>query len=401
MTRNRKAAIASVAAIIVACVLALVIVHRRAGRVGSADRAATTSRSSGSGMQGMSGMSGMNPPNDGSVALTPGQLTQFGVTFGTAQVRRLVADTRATGVVTVDETRVTQVSPKFGGFIDRLYVNATGQDVRTGQPLLDIYSPDLLAAEHELLLAVNLQRTMGRSAVPGVPENSADLVDAAKRRLSLWDVSEAQIAQILQTGRVRRTLTVYAPSTGVVIQKNVVQGQATSAGESLYTIANLSDVWIDVQLREAEASAVRVGSSADVAVDALPGRTLKGTVTFVYPTLDSASRSLRARVVVSNPNRLLKPGMYARVQLRTPSLSVLTVPASAVLRTGARDLVFVDIGGGRLMPREVNLGRTAGDYIEVLSGLSAGQRVVTSAQYLLDSESNLSEVMKSMISQGR
>lgn len=404
MTRARKRIFVSASAVVVAGAVTILVVRRTTTRptatvqTGAAPASASSGRQ---GMPGMSGMAGMSASKDGSVSLTPSQLRQFGVTFGTAEVRLLTTDTRTTGVVTFDETRVTEVAPKFGGFIDRLYVNATGQPVRAGQPLLDIYSPDLLAAEQELLLATNLQRTMGETAVPGVPGNTTELVDAAKRRLALWDISDAQVDEILRTGRVRRTLTLYAPSSGVVVDKHVVQGQAAVPGQSLFTITDLSDVWVDVQLREADAAAVHVGSGADVAVAGVPGRTWTGSVAFVYPTLDTASRSLRARVVVSNSDRVLKPGMYATVELRTPTQSVLTVPNSAVLRTGERDLVFVDAGRGRLRPQEVSLGRTAGDYTEVLTGLEAGQRVVTSAQYLLDSESNLAEVMKSMLAQER
>lgn len=409
MTRNRRWFIVA-AVVVVAAVGSFVIVHRRAVRRAGVATAPSPHAGGGAAMPGMpgmpgmasmAGMSGAQTSTDGSVSLTPGQLRQFGVTFGTADVRPLTTDTRTTGVVTFDETRITEVAPKFGGYIDRLYVNATGQQVRAGQPLLDIYSPDLLAAEQELLLAGNLQRTMGQSAVPGVPGNTTDLVDAAKRRLALWDISDAQVADILRTGRPRRTLTLYAPTSGVVVDKKVVQGQSTAPGQSLYTITDLSDVWIDVQLREADVAAVRVGSGADVAVQGLPGRTWKGRVAYVYPTVDSATRSVRARIVVSNADRVLKPGMYATVELRTPTRPALTVPTSAVLRTGERNIVFVDTGSGRLMPREVRLGRDAGDYTEVLSGLEPGQRVVTSAQFLLDSESNLAEVMKSMISQGR
>lgn len=344
-------------------------------------------------------MAGMAMTNGGSVTLTEMQIRQFGVTFDTAKVRTLTSDTRTTGVVTVDETKLTQISPRFGGFVERLYVNATGQRVRRGQPLLDVYSPELVAAQQELLVAGQLQRDIGRSAVPGVPSGTTDLVAAARRRLQLWDISDAQINEVLRTGRVRRTMTLYAPSSGVVLEKQVVQGQAIQPGERLYTIADLSGVWIDVQIREGDAAAVRTGSGADIIVTGMPGRTLKGRVTYVYPTLDSASRAVRARVVVSNTDGLLKPGMYATVALTTPGRSVLTVPASAVLRTGERNVVFVDMGNGSLMPHEVELGATAGSYTEVLAGLEAGQRVVTSSQFLLDSESNLGEVMKAMLGQ--
>jgi Cu(I)/Ag(I) efflux system membrane fusion protein len=350
-------------------------------------------------MKGMPGMAGMNASSGGTVTLTADQIHQFGITFGTAEMRQLTAETRTTGVVTFDETRIAQVTPKVGGFVERLYVNATGQRVSRGQPLLELYSPELVAAQQELLLAGQLQRDIGRSAVPGVPGTSTDLVAASRRRLQLWDISARQIDEILRTGRVRRTLTLYAPVSGVVTEKKVVQGQAISAGEALYTIADLGSVWIDVQLREADAAAVRVGSGADIAVAGLAGRELKGRVAYVYPMLDSATRAVRARVAVANAGGALKPGMYATVRLSTPSRSALTVPSSAILRTGERNVVFMDMGKGALMPMDVEVGRSAGDYTEIISGLEAGARVVTSAQFLLDSESNLGEVMKSMLGQ--
>jgi Cu(I)/Ag(I) efflux system membrane fusion protein len=348
---------------------------------------------------GMEGMPGMSASSNGSIRITAGQIRQFGITFGTVDVRPLTSDTRTNGVVAFDETRVAQVAPKIGGFVERLYVNATGQSVHRGQPLLEIYSPDLVAAQQELLLAGQLQRDIGRSAVPGVPGNTTDLVAASKRRLQLWDISEGQIDEILRTRKVRRTLTLFAPVSGVVVEKKVLPGQSIMAGEQLYTIADLSGVWVDVQLREADAASVRAGTGADIQLAGLPGRPLKGRVAYVYPTLDSVSRSVRARVVVANSDGLLKPGMYATVRLSTPSRSALTVPSSAILRTGERNVVFMDMGKGELMPMDVEVGRTAGDYTEILAGLEPGQRVVTSAQFLLDSESNLGEVMKSMMGQ--
>ena len=380
-----------VRASVVRCVL-LVIATATAACGGDQRRETATAESA-----GMEGMAGMNMTMGGSVELTSAQIRQFGVTFDTAKVRPLVAETRTTGVVTFDETRIVQVAPRFGGFVERLYVSATGQPVRRGEALLEIYSPELVAAQQELLVARDLQREAAATAVPGVPAASADLVESSRRRLRLWDVSDPQIDEVLRTGKARRTLTIYAPASGFVIEKRVMQGQATSAGEALYTIADLSVVWIDVQLREAEAAAVRSGSGAEIETAAARGRPLKGRVTYVYPTLDSASRSIRARVVVANSSGVLKPGMYATVRLATPGRSVLTVPSSAVLRTGDRDVVFVDMGGGELMPHEVALGASAGEYVEVLSGLEAGARVVTSPQFLLDSESNLGEVMKAMI----
>ena len=401
--RSRNVRFLAIAAVILAAVVALILVTRgRTDETGKPRAVADTKVARPTSADGMAGMPGMGdmPASGGNVRLTPAQLKQFGVTFGTVETRTLSSESRVAGVVTVNESRMAQVAPKFSGFVERLYVNATGQPVRRGQPLAEIYSPELVSAQQELLVAGQLQRELGGTSVPGVPGGNTDLVAAARRRLQLWDVSDAQIAEVVRTGRPRRTLTLYSPASGVVLEKKVMQGQSVAAGEQLYTIADLADVWVEVALRESDAAAVRPGSSADIELTGLSGRVFKGRVTYVYPTLDPASRSVRARVVVTNTDGALKPGMYATVRLTTPSRPALTIPTSALLRTGDRTVAFMDMGGGELMPMDVQTGRTAGEFTEVLSGLDAGTRVVTSAQFLLDSESNLGEVMRSMIGQG-
>ena len=363
----------------------------------SADDESTANTSQGTTAGGMADMPGMG--SGGSVRLTADQIRTFGITFGTVEVRALESEVRAVGSIAFDETRVSQVTPKVGGFIERLHVDFTGQVVRRGQPLLELYSPDLVAAQEELLLAAQLQRSMGQSAVPGFPADTANLIAAAKRRLALWDISEAQVGEILRTGRVRRTLTLHAPASGTVVEKKVVAGQSVMSGEHLYTIADLSRVWVEAELRDADAASVRVGSTADIEITGLPGRPLKGRIDYVYPTVQAEARTVRARITVSNGDGTLKPGMYATVRIFTPGRTVLAVPSSAIVRTGKRALVFVDMGGGDLMTHEVTLGRTAGEFTEVLGGVEAGSRVVTSAQFLIDSESNLAEVMRSMVGQ--
>ncbi len=347
----------------------------------------------------MSGMPGMSGPSDGSVALTPEQARTFGITFGTAEYRTLSHQVRTVGIVTVDERRTAQIAPKIGGFAERLYVNYTGQQVRRGQPVLELYSPELIAAQQELLAAAQIDRAVGGSNVPGVTSSDVDLVRAARRRFALWDISTAQVSEILRTGRPRRTFTIYSPASGVVLEKRVVAGQSVMAGETLFRLADMSQVWIEAELRGADAGLVRVGSGADIEVAGVQGRSWKGRVEYIYPTVDSVARTLRARIVVSNAGQILKPGMYATVRLSSPSRSALTVPSSAVINTGERNLVFVDMGKGMLMPHDVRLGGTAGEYAEILSGLETGQRVVTSAQFLLESESNVGEVMRGMIGQ--
>ena len=359
----------------------------------------TSSQAAMSDMEGMDNMAGMNMSSDGSVKLTADQIRRFGVTFGTADQRPLSTTVRTVGIVAFDETRIAQVAPRFNGFVERLHVNFTGQRVRRGQPLLEVYSPELVAAQEELLLARQLQQDVGESAVPGIPAGSSDLVASAKRRLELWNISEAQVDEILRTGKVRRSLTLQSPASGIVVEQNVREGQAFQEGQTLYTITDLSEVWIEAELREADVGQVREGSPATIELAAYPGRPFEGRVEYVYPTLQQEARTLKARVAVKNPKGLLKPGMYATVRVTTPADTALTVPSPAVIRTGERALVFVDMGPGGLMPHEVELGRAGEEYTEVLAGIEPGQRVVTSAQFLLESESNLAEVMKGAMSQ--
>jgi Cu(I)/Ag(I) efflux system membrane fusion protein len=352
----------------------------------------TSARDSSSvnGMQGMPGKSGTPAASAGGIRLTPEQIRQFGVTFDTVKMRPLVSAVRTTGTVMADETKLSAITLKVSGYVERLYVDQTGQRVRRGQPLLAVYSPDVVAAQDELLVAARLDSTAG---------GASTLVDAGKRRLQAWGLSDEQINNVLKTGVAEHAVTLPAPVNGVVLDKKVVQGQAIQPGDLLLSIADLSDVWLNVEIRESDATDVRVGSPATIEFSADPAQSFKGRVSFVYPTVQGDARTVTARVVIDNPDALLKPGMYATVGLETPSRPVLSVPSSALFHAGERTLAFVDLGGGSLMPREVVTGRTAGQLTQVVSGLDPGQRVVTSAQYLLDSESNLAEVMKSMIGQ--
>lgn len=392
MPKKTKRIAAGLLALVIA-VGAVWLVSRAGGRGDDAPRGQARPDA----MENMAGMAGMDMTGDGSVRLAPEQIRTFGITFATVEERVLQDEVRTVGIVNFDETRIASVTPRFGGYVERLHVNFTGQPVRRGQPLVEVYSPELVAAQEELLLAARLERDLSGSTVPGVPGGSSNLVAAARQRLRLWDISNAQIEQMLERGEASRTLTLYAPVSGIVVEKNVLAGQAINAGQSLYTIADLSEVWVEAELREADAGLVQQGDAATVELAAFPGRLLAGRIEYVYPTLQAQARTLKARIAVTNADGRLKPGMYATVRLSAPGRTALTVPASAIMNTGERRLVFVDMGDGRLVPREVEVGRVAGDYAEVLAGLEPGQRVVTSAQFLLDSESNLGEVMRSMI----
>lgn len=345
-------------------------------------------------MDGMD-MGGMSM--DGSIRFDANELASFGITFGTAEVRPLSRTLRTVGMVEFDERRMSYVSPKFGGWIDKLHVDFTGQAVREGQPLLEVYSPELVAAQEELLLAARMARSVGQSEVRNVASGAEDLLNSARRRLAYWDISDAQIRRLIETGEVRKTLTLYAPVSGVVMEKDVFEGQAFRSGQNLYMIADLSGVWVNAEVFESDAALVREGMPAEVAIAALPGQSLEGRIEYVYPTVEDRTRSMRARISIPNPRGDLKPGMYATVTFRPELGEVLTVPSSAVLYSGERATAFVDMGGGSIMPHELSLGVRGEGYVQVLEGVESGQRVVTSAQFLLDSESNLAEVMKAMM----
>ncbi len=393
MTRAQRVTLWTGLAVVVVLVVSTLTVKTFRHTTGASSDSAKSSTSAGQ----TSGMPGMGSTSPSPVVLTPMQIQQLGVTFGTVALRPLSNEVRTVGTVVVNETRLAKVTPKFSGYAEKLYVNFVGQPVRRGQALAAIFSPDLVAAEQELLVSARLSRTIGASSVPGVPGNNTDLLAAAKERLRLWDVSDAQINEVLATGRPTRTVTLTAPASGFVIDKKVVEGQSIQAGAELYTIADLSDVWVEAQLREEDAGRIGIGAPATLQFTSYPGQPFTGRVTYIDPMLGEQSRTVKARVTVPNSDGRIKPGMYATVILSSSTQAALTVPRSAVVQTGERALAFVDLGNGRLAAQTVRLGRAGGDYVEVLSGLASGQRVVTSAQFLIDSESNLGEVMKSMI----
>jgi len=301
--------------------------------------------------------------------------------------------------VEFDETRMAYVAPKFAGWAERLHVDFTGEVVRAGQPLMDVYAPELVAAQEELLLAARMRETARTSSVEAVSSSADELYAAARRRLEYWDISADQVERVLASGEPTRTLTLHAPVSGVVMEKSVLRGQAFESGAGLYMIADLSEVWVNAEIFAQDAPVVREGMLAEVTIEGLVGRTLAGRIEYVYPTVQDRTRSMRARISLENPEGALKPGMYASVRLAAELGELLSVPTSAVLRTGERAVTFVDLGDGSLMPQEVQLGLRGGDLVHVISGLEPGQRVVTSAQYLLDSESNLAEVMRAMMAQ--
>ncbi|NNF37238.1 MAG: efflux RND transporter periplasmic adaptor subunit [Gemmatimonadetes bacterium] len=328
------------------------------------------------------------------VRLSPDDARRIGVTFATAELRSLEVVVEALGAVGYDETRLAAVNPKIEGWIEELHVDFTGATVAEGHPLMDVYSPMLVSAQEELSLAARLLR----DAPAGRAEETArTLLESARRRLSYWDVPDDEIARIEESGTVSRTLTLRAPAGGIVVEKNVVQGDRIVPGMTLFRVADLSRVWIEADVFEKDLALVAEGQRAVATFEALPGRTFEARVTYVYPTVSMESRTGRVRLELRNPRGELKPGMYARVRLDAPARTPeVVVPRAAVLSTGTRSLVFVRAADGELVPREVVAGRSAGAHVAILEGLSAGDRVVASAAFLVDAESSLGALTAGM-----
>jgi Cu(I)/Ag(I) efflux system membrane fusion protein len=331
-----------------------------------------------------------------SVMLSGDEERRIGVTYAVATAGSLSKEIRTVGQVTFDETRVKLIAPKIEGWVERLYVDVTGQAVQAGAPLLAIYSPMLVSAQEELLLAKRLEREVA-GASDDARSSASELLSSARRRFGYWDIPAADVARIESTGQVQRTLTLRAPVSGFVIEKNVLEGQKIMAGETLYKIADLRIVWVEGEVFEQDLSSVRLGQRVTAELQALPGQELSGRITYIYPTLNPETRTARVRVELPNPGLRLKPGMYATFRLTGSARpNAITVPRSAVLATGERSLVFVRRADGMLEPREVVVGIGNDTRVEILRGLAAGETVVASATFLVDAESNLGTVMGGM-----
>jgi RND family efflux transporter MFP subunit len=335
--------------------------------------------------------------NDGAVHLTPELVTSLGVTTVEARIAPFTRTIRTTGNVVYDETRLTTVAPKFSGFVERLHVDFTGQAVRRGQPMVEIYSPDLVAAQEELLAAHRMETQLRQTASQSVIDRMAGLVDAARRRLLLWDISPAQVEEVEQSGQVSRTLTLHAPFTGFVTEKMVQAGQAVEMGTTLYRLADLSSVWVEADIYEQDLRFVHTGQTMHVEIAAYPGELFQGRVSYIYPEVRMDTRTARIRISLANPGARIKPGMFATAQLESlVTEQAVLVPRDAVMHSGGHDMVFVDEGGGVYRAREVQVGADMGGSTQILSGLLPGERVVNRANFLLDSESRLMESMGAM-----
>ena len=342
-----------------------------------------------------SSITGATGPALGPVQLSPQRLQSIGVKTGGVE-SRLVADRIATtGNVAVDETKLAYVQVRFSGYIQTVYVDSTYQHVRRGQPLFTIYSPDLVSTEGEYLLARENQRQLARSADPEVARGAASLVHAAGARLAQWGIPGREIKRLESSGRVQQALEIDSPATGYVTEREALPNKFADPSTRLYTIADLSTIWVFAQVFQNDLGRIKIGDPATLTVDTYPGRTFSGRVDFIYPDIDMTTRTARVRLKFSNRDLKLMPGMFVNVSLDVPMGRHEVIPASGVLQTGTRQIVFVDHGGGNLEPREVELGaRVADDYI-VLKGLEVGERIVTSANFLIDSESQLQAALGS------
>jgi Cu(I)/Ag(I) efflux system membrane fusion protein len=333
---------------------------------------------------------------EGTIRVDPNTIQSIGVRTTEVQAGELKKTIRTVGRVTYDERRIATVNTKVAGWIEKLYVNTTGEEVSKGAPLIDIYSPDLVSAQQEYLIAHRHYEEVKNSPYPDVVRGAAGMLDSAKKRLAYWDITEAQIAEVEKTGNVRKTLTLYSPFRGVVVSKSAFDGTKVMAGMELFRIADLSRVWVQGDVYEYELPWAKAGIPATVTLDYLPGKKYQGTVAYVYPYLEGKTRTATIRVDLFNPRMELKPDMYAHIELapRVGGKSIL-IPSEAVIRSGIRNLVFVARGEGRFEPREITLGLEGEEgTVQVLKGLAEGEKVVVSSQFLLDSESSLKEALK-------
>ncbi|MBI4463602.1 MAG: FixH family protein [Acidobacteria bacterium] len=320
----------------------------------------------------------------------------IGVTTGSAEMRSLKKAIRTVGRVDMDETRIARVHTKISGWVEEVFADYTFQHVQQGAPLFSIYSPDLVSTQEELLLALKARENLSQSPFASVSAGAESLLEATRRRLTLWDISPAQIEEIERTGQVQRKLMIYSPISGHIMQRNVFPRTFVTPETELYTIVDHSRVWIYADIYESEMGLVRLGQQAVATTEAYPGEPFRGQVSYIWPHLERETRTLKVRMEFPNPDLKLKPEMYTHVELDIPLGRRLVVPDSAIIDTGQRQVVFVVQAPGTFVPRDVRLGVRADGSVEVREGLKAGEQVVTSANFLIDSESQLRAALGAM-----
>lgn len=346
--------------------------------------------------QGMPTNDAEGPAAQATIRLSPEQRQMIGVTYGTVERTTLKKTIHTIGRFDFDERRLADVTFKIGGWVQDLFVDYTGKSVRKGEPLLTLYSPDLVSSQEEYLLALHTRDQLAGSSLPEARSGSQGLVEAARRRLRLWDLTPRQITALEERGTPQTYVTLAAPASGVIIEKMAIKGMRVEPGMKLYRIADLSTVWLYADIYEHEVSLVREGQAVAIALSSYPGETFRGKITYIYPYLDTQTRTNKIRLEFANPHGKLKPGMYANSDIEINLGPTLTVPESAVLQSGLRQLVFVDQGQGVFAPREVKLGVKADSRFVIIDGLTAGERVVINGNFLLDSESKLESATSMM-----
>ena len=376
---------------IIAIALGVSLIATYLGRTHAAPARESATQSSGTpgGAEAAPQFPESSAPNLSPVQLSPQRLQSIGVKFAEVKRQPVRDEIRVTGNIDVNEERLAYVQTRFPGWIQKVFADATYQYVRKGQPLFTIYSQDLVSTEQEFLLALKNKQTLTKSQ-PGTASQEADwLVDASRQRLRQWNVSESEIARVEKTGEVQHEITINSPVSGYITERNALPNQFVQPETKLYTIADFSQVWVYAQVFQTDVGRLKTGDPATVSVDAYPGRTFRGRVQQILPQVDATTRTVRVRLVFENPGLLLKPGMYVNVALGVPLGTQLVIPASGVLQSGTRQIAFVDKGYGYLEPRQIETGLHVGDNFVLLKGLRAGERIVASANFLVDSEAQL------------
>lgn len=336
-----------------------------------------------------------SPP--GTVRIDPVTTQSIGVRIAKTELRTLSRDLQTVGRIDYDEQRIARLHPKTDGWIEELFIDTTGEEIGEGEILLSIYSPKLVSTQQEYVLALNNLETLSNSPFDDVRRGAESLVATAKERLQLLDVPAHQIKDLEDTHEVKKQLHIHSPAKGVVISVGAREGQYVTPQTELYFIADLSRVWVYVDIFEEELPWVRIGDEAEMRIDAAPGTSFKGQLTYIYPYAERQTRTIKARLEFSNEYLLLKPEMFANIAIRAnPVTDVVAVPSEAVVRSGLREKVFVSREGGKFEPREVRVGVSSEGWTEIREGLKPGEDVVVSAQFLIDSESKLREAASKM-----
>lgn len=331
------------------------------------------------------------------IQLSPQRLQSIGVETGVVRREAVTQDLRAVGNIAVDERLLSTVQLRFSGWIQQVYVDSPYQYVRRGQPLFTVYSPDLVITEQEYLIARNNQQALAHSPVPGVAQGANSLAQASLERLEQWQVPQREITRLQDTGKPQRLVEIDAPTSGYVTARQALPNAYVQPSTELYSIAGLSTVWVNAELYQNQIGGVAPGDGATITVDTFPGRVFHGRVDFIYPTVDPTTRTVKVRFAFPNPSLALKPGMYVNVDLRKPMGTHVVIPSSGVLQTGTSQIAFIARGDGYLQPQPVELGPMVGDNYIVLKGLKAGEKIVSSANFLVDSESQLQAALGSFV----